>query len=268
MLSGCGSSSISSAGLDGDGVVETTGFKTDVTGTIVQTSAGPAPITPPLAASTGKQAAAKKVSAATPEPAGLQAETAALTAMNMPTSPGYRIGPADVLEISVFKVTELSKTAQVSENGTIALPLVGEVQAAGRTPRQMETELARMLGNGYLQKPQITVFVKEFNSQRVTIEGAVKKPGVFPIQGRMTLLQILANAQGLDTIADDTVLLVRTSLGKREAARFDISQIRAGSAEDPQLQAGDVVIVGTSALKEGFGNIMKLVPLVSVFTLL
>jgi polysaccharide biosynthesis/export protein len=188
---------------------------------------------------------------------------AAISAVNTAGSVAYKIGPQDVLEISVFKVSELSKTAQVSETGTIGFPLVGELMAAGRTPREVEKDLAARLGAKYLQNPQVTVYVKEFNSQRVTVEGAVKKPGVFPLQGSMSLLQAVAFAQGLEGNSDSTVLVFRETNGKRSAARFDISDIRSGSTEDPQLQAGDVVVAGTSAIKEGLGNILKLIPLAS-----
>lgn len=198
----------------------------------------------------------------------LQVSAAAISAVNTPGSAAYRIGPQDVLEISVFKVTELSKSTQVSEAGTISYPLVGDVVAAGRTPREVERELTGRLGDKYLQKPQVSVFVKEYNSQRVTIEGAVKKPGVFPIQGSLSLLQAVAMAQGLENTSDNTVLVFRTQGGKRSAARFDVAEIRTGDAADPELQAGDVVVAGTSALKEGFSNFLKVLPVTSVFALL
>jgi len=114
----------------------------------------------------------------------------------------------------------------------------------------------------------VTIFVKEYNSKRVTLEGAVKKPGVFPIQGRLTLLQAIATAQGLDPNSDSTVVVFRDQDGKRAAARFDISDIRAGNTQDPELQAGDVVVAVTSAAKETFNSIVKLLPFASVFALL
>ena len=110
----------------------------------------------------------------------------------------YRIGPFDVLDISVFQVPELTKSVQVADSGTINLPLVGEVHVAGRTPQQLEHDLTARLGAEYLQNPQVTVVVKEYNSQNVTISGAVKKPGVYPIRGRTTLLQMVALAGDLD----------------------------------------------------------------------
>lgn len=191
----------------------------------------------------------------------------AATAVATPGAAGYKIGPRDVLDISVFKVAELSKTVQVTESGTINYPLVGEITASGHTARQVEQTLTKSLGDKYLQKPVVTVLVKEYNSQRITIEGAVKKPGVYPVQGGMSLLEALAHAQGLEASSDDSVLVFRTVTGKRSAARFEISSIRNGSTPDPQLQAGDVVVAGNSALKEGFNNLLKVLPLASFLLL-
>ncbi len=173
-----------------------------------------------------------------------------------------------MLEIQVFKVPELSKTVQVSEAGTINYPLIGEVSAAGRSARQVEQALTQALGAEYLRDPQVSVYVREYNSQRITLEGAVEKPGVYPIRGDMTLLQLLATAGGVSAIADDTIVIFRTVNAKRTVARFDVDPIREGTAPDPKLAAGDMVIVGKSSLKEGFGNVLKALPLAGVFTLI
>jgi polysaccharide export outer membrane protein len=173
----------------------------------------------------------------------------------------YKIGPLDVLEVSVFKVPELSRSVQVAEAGTVNLPLVGEIPAAGRTAQEVERDLTRQLGAKYLQKPQVTVYIKEYNSQRVTVEGAVKKPGVFPFQGRGTLLQSIAMAEGLDTTRASTdVVVFRVADGRRRAAKFDVEAIRAGHVVDPALQAGDVVVVHDSSAKIAFNNILRILP--------
>ena len=209
----------------------------------------------------------KTAIAAGSQQTGARASLAALTASNIPGNAAYKIGPQDVVDIQVFKVAELSRTAQVSEAGTINFPLVGEVMAAGRTARELEKELTAQLGDKYLQKPQVAIIVKEFNSQRVTVEGAVRRPGVFPMQGSLSMLQAVALAQGLDQVSDETVVVVRMTNGKRSAARFDITEIRSGTTADPQLQAGDILIAGTSTLKEGL-NYLKGIPLTSAFALL
>jgi polysaccharide export outer membrane protein len=100
------------------------------------------------------------------------------------------------------------------------------------------------------------------------MEGAVKKPGVYPIPGGLSLLQAMALAGGFDEAASHTVLLFRQVNGKRLAAKYDVSSIRDGAEEDPQLQAGDVIIVPTSELKEGMGLVLKLIPLATFAPLL
>ena len=174
----------------------------------------------------------------------------------------------DILDISVFRVPELTKSVQVSASGAVNLPLVGEMQAAGKTSEQLERELTKKLGAQYLQNPQVTVFVKEYNSQRATISGAVNKPGVYPIAGDTTLMQIVATAGGLVQTSDSTVLVVRNSGGKRSAAKFDVAAIQKGAAPDPAIQSGDLIVAGNSAIKSGFNTILKALPLAGLFTIL
>ncbi len=206
---------------------------------------------------------------------GMTGAVVPVAAKDLPASPvasphatAYRIGPQDVLDISVFKVPELTKTVQVADSGTINLPLVGEIAATGRTAQDIERDLTKQLGAKYLQNPQVTVFVKEYNSQRVTIEGAVKRPGVYPIRGKSSLLQIIATAEGLTEVAEYDVAVFREIHGKRSAAKFDIQKIRSGDTEDPLLQQGDTVVVGTSALAQGYQNLLKALPLGSFMMLL
>ena len=198
----------------------------------------------------------------------LQASAASFVDAATPGAAAYKIGPQDVFEISVFKVPELSKAVQVSEAGTVNLALVGEVMVAGKTARDVEKDLTQRLGAKYLQKPQITVFIKEYNSQRITVEGAVRKPGVIPIQGSLSLLQVVAMSQGLEEISDDTVLVFRNSNGQRKAARFDVSDIRTGAADDPPLMAGDVVVAGVSSFKKNFNGFLKVLPIAGLFAFL
>jgi polysaccharide export outer membrane protein len=206
----------------------------------------------------------EKQAQATPQHLPKAAEVFA--AAGTPGSAAYKIGPQDVLEISVFKVPDLSRSVQVADVGTVNLPLVGEVQATGRTARELELDLAKKLGAKYLQSPQVTVYVKEFNSRRVTIDGSVKKPGVYPIRGRTTLVQFIAMAEGLTELAaSDSIAVFRTVDGKRSAAKFDLEEIRSGNAEDPVIEEGDVIVVSQSATKTAFQNFLKAFPLTSAF---
>lgn len=220
-------------------------------------------VKPSLARAGAEKGATRTVSAKTSASATKAAEQ--LTASATPGSNAYKIGALDVLEISVFKVPEMSKSVQVADSGTANFPLVGDIQVVGRTAQQVERDLAAKLGAKYLQNPQVTLFVKEYNSQRVTIEGAVKKPGVFPIRGQGSLMQFIAMAEGLDPNAGSEVVVFRQTDGKRVAGRFDISQIRSGDAPDPPLQSGDVIVVQSSMMKETYNNFIKVLPLVGVF---
>jgi len=185
-----------------------------------------------------------------------------LTAVATPGSNGYEIGPLDVLDVSVFKVPDLTKTVQVADDGTINFPLVGDMKAAGKTVRELERDLTQKLDAKYLKSPQVTIFVRENNSQRVTVEGSVKTSGVFPLKGRTSLMQILAISGGVNTdTASGDVVVFRMIEGRRSAAKFDVEAIQAGKADDPQLLSGDVIVVDTSATKVALGNIMKVLPL-------
>jgi polysaccharide export outer membrane protein len=182
-------------------------------------------------------------------------------------SADYRVGPQDLLEISVFQVPELSRTVRVNTGGEISLPLIGVVQAGGRTVQDVEGDIASKLTAKYLQNPQVSVFVKEFTSQRVTLEGAVTKPGIYPLTGKTSLLQTIAIGGGLTELADlQGVIVFRLIDGKKKAARFDLKQIRNGTAEDPEIFGDDIVVVEESNSKSMFSKIMKSLPLMGVFT--
>lgn len=188
------------------------------------------------------------------------------TSMSEPGHVAYRVGPLDVLEISVFRVPELSKTVQVADTGTINLPLIGEVPASGRTAQEIEQDVTARLGAEYLQKPQVTVFIKEYNARRVTVDGSVRKPGVYPLRGRTTLLQVITMAEGLDyNRASSDVVVFRQVNGKRTAARFNLDDIRGGTASDPLMEPGDVVIVDDNAAKIVLLNILRVLPVTNVF---
>ena len=180
-------------------------------------------------------------------------------------TPDYRIAPKDVLEINVFRVPDLSVTVTVNPAGYIQLPLAGLVVAAGRTAGELKSSIAGKL-SAYIQKPDVTVLVKDAASQRVTIQGAVAKPGVYPADGSTTLLQVVATAGGLDRIADSHgVVLLRTIDGMRQAAKFDFVEISRGAAEDPLIQGGDVIVVDQSGAKAALRTFKESVGLFGFF---
>lgn len=187
-------------------------------------------------------------------------------AVASPASKDYQLGPLDVIEVSVFEVPELTKTLQVSSGGEISLPLIGRVAVGGKTVSDVEGEIARKLAKDYLQSPQVSVFVKEYTSQRVTVEGAVNNPGVFPISGRTTLLQAIAMAKGPDRTADESgVIVFRTEGDTRTAAVFDLGPIRTGETADPTLIGGDVVVVDQSAARTAWRNLRESIGVLGFF---
>lgn len=158
----------------------------------------------------------------------------------------YKITPSDLLEIEVFGVSELKRTVRVNTSGQIAMPLIGTLNVAGLTPSDAEALIAlQYSGKNFLQDPQVSIFVKEFTTQRITLDGALNKPGVYPLTGQISLLRALAMAGGGGQLADlENVLLFRvTPDGESVSRKFDVLQIRKGEAPDPMLQNDDVVVV-------------------------
>jgi polysaccharide export outer membrane protein len=178
--------------------------------------------------------------------------------------PEYRIGPSDLLSVSVFQTPDLDRDVRVNNAGQVSLPLIGAVLAAGKTVDELQSEIAARYGSRFLQHPQVSVFIKEFASQRVTVEGAVKKSGIFPMASRLSLLQAIALAEGLDDTASlHDVLVFRTAGGQRMVARFDLAAIREGRAEDPTLSGDDVVVVDDSAGKLWLKQFIQLTPIIT-----
>ena len=163
----------------------------------------------------------------------------------------YRIGAEDLLEIQVFGVDQLARTVRVNSFGMVSLPLIGPTPVGGMTATEAERLIARRLSENYLQDPQVSVFIKEYTNQRVTIEGAVVKPGIYPLRGQTTLLRTLAIAGGQGSLSDmNNVMVFRMSAsGVRESQTFDVEKIRRGELEDPQILNDDVIVVNRSGAR-------------------
>ena len=121
----------------------------------------------------------------------------------------YKIGPEDLLEISVFEEEKLNKTVRVSSQGNISLPLLGVLRVKGLTANELEKEVRDLLAEKYLQNPQVSIFIKEYRNQRISVIGVVEKPGVFEVTGQKTVLDMLALAQGLKEDAGQLLFLIR-----------------------------------------------------------
>jgi polysaccharide export outer membrane protein len=175
--------------------------------------------------------------------------------------PDYVIGPDDVIAVNVFQVPDLSGTVQVDTEGNVLLPLIGSVPAAGRTVGQLSQQIAAAYGSRYVRDPKVTVSVKSSESLKVTVDGAVMQPGIYPISSGTTLMQAIALAKGPDTkLASSKVAIYRTVGQNRTAAVFDLSDIRDGKVQDPQLQAHDIVVVDTSGVRKFLQDISPIAP--------
>lgn len=168
-----------------------------------------------------------------------------------PSDEEYRIGTNDLLEVSVFQAKELDRAVRVNSHGLITLSLIGPIQAAGLSATELEARIAEKLKAAYLQDPQVSVFIKEFTSQRVTIEGQVEKTGIYPMTGPTTLLQAIALAGGVKDVGDTALVRVfrLEKGGARQMIVYDLDQVRSGGISDPRVKNNDIVVVDKSQTK-------------------
>lgn len=201
----------------------------------------------PSAAAAGEIAALAPETVRSPndglaEPAESKKISAPIAASN-----DYRIGQNDLLEIKVFQAEPLNRSVRVSSSGFISMPLIGLIEAGGLTALELERLIAAKLEEKYMHEPQVSVFIGEYTSQRVTIEGYVKTPGIYILKGRTTLMQALAMSAGMDPVADINAIRVhRVVNGERKISTYDLEAIRSGKAEDPTVRGDDVVVVEAS----------------------
>jgi len=131
----------------------------------------------------------------------------------------YKIGPEDLLEISVFEDEKLNKTVRVSSQGNVSLPLLGIMRVKGLTSNEVEKEMRDLLAEKYLNDPHVSVFIKEYRNQRISVMGAVEKPGAYEVTGQKTILDLLALAGGLKEDAGQLLFLIRPPPLEDEAGR-------------------------------------------------
>lgn len=179
----------------------------------------------------------------------------------------YRLLPEDELKITVFRVPDLSGTYRVGTGGVIQMPLIGEVAAVGQTAAELGRQLEQAYGGRYLQDPSIQVEVVKSSNTRFVVEGAVRDPGAFPVDGRTTLLEAVALANGLDpdTANPSRVVVIREISGETYRAAFDLRQVREGLMENPRIYAGDIVVVDGSNLRRDIREIIRTAPLIGLF---
>jgi polysaccharide export outer membrane protein len=156
----------------------------------------------------------------------------------------YRIGPKDLLEITVFGLPELNQTVRVSEDGSITMSLLGRVEVSGLTAQELEKKLASILDKQYTKEARVTVFIKEY--QKVSVIGAVGRPGMYELVGPTTLLQVIAQAGGLTAQAMNELFVYRIEKdGKPTTITIKVEELMASGNQDLniELQPKDVVTV-------------------------
>lgn len=163
-----------------------------------------------------------------------------------PVSAGYRIGPKDLIEIKVFEVPELNIERRVSEEGTVNLPLIGDVPVQGLTDVELADRLKALLESKYVQRASVAVQVREFRSKPISVLGAVKQPGNLALSGRWTLLEALSAAGGLTDDHGDRIYVLRRAengLTDQISIAIDDLMVRADPNANVPIIANDIINV-------------------------
>lgn len=192
----------------------------------------------------GSQASQTQSSSSTPNP-----DSHDPTPGNAPVKPHddtFIIGNTDVLAINVWKEPEISRSLPVRSDGRISMPLVGEIQAAGRTPLQLEQEISTRLKE-YISNPEVTVMVEQINSQKFNILGMVQKPGSYPLELTTTVLDAIAAAGGFRDFAKQKNIYVlrQDPKGGEMRISFNYKEVIKGEhpAQNIKLQPNDTIVV-------------------------
>jgi polysaccharide export outer membrane protein len=178
----------------------------------------------------------------------------------------YFLAPTDVIRLQVLYEADLSaERLQVDAGGNVMVPLIGEVRAAGLTESELASVIRQRLSQ-FLKRPDVTVSLVTATRQRVVVEGFVTDPGVYDIGGSATLLEVLARAKSPNNRAAlEQIVVIRMINGRRYGAVFNLTRIRAGVDPDPTILGGDRVVVGYSALRGAFRDILTAGPLLAIF---
>lgn len=174
------------------------------------------------------------------------------------------IGPLDTIQVDVFNVPELTRELQVDAGGRIAMPLVGTLDARGKTADELADSIEQALRGRYVRNPEVTINIKTSVSQVVTVDGQVVEPGLYPVTNQMTLMRAIASAKGMTEFArQDDVVILRTVAGHKMAGLYNMGAIRRGAYDDPAIYANDVIVVGDSPQRRMFKDIVSLAPLLA-----
>ncbi len=193
---------------------------------------------------------------------GQQSLPAPTAADNGDVRGSSKIGPFDALSVDVFGIPDLSKDKLVVDaGGRISIPLAGSIQVDQLTAAELEDDIAHRLSSAGVKNPQVAVNLLDVKSQFVTIEGEVKKAGLYPTMRGMTLMKALASAGGVDENAKlENIIVFRTVGGQKMAALYNLEAIRLGYYEDPAIYSNDLVVVSPSRARQLFSDALGILP--------
>jgi polysaccharide export outer membrane protein len=202
------------------------------------------PAGPSATSSSPQSVASTESNAIKPSSDGRSSTVATVDSRTSAESSQFILGAADVIRVSVWKNADLSQTVTVGPDGFVSLPLLGDVHAAGMTANQLAQTLSSRLTT-YVVSAQVTVSVVEIRSRQVYVMGQVGKPGGYPLIAPITVLQLIAQAGGLNTFANRKgIFVLRGTKGNVQRIKFNyVSTIQSDSGQNIDLQPGDTVIV-------------------------
>jgi len=185
--------------------------------------------------------------AALPAPAGVDVDS---------NDRPYRLGAYDKIKVEILGPEPFSSEIQVDGTGVVALPMISSVAAVGKTPVELARDIAAELKINLVREPKVAVYLVEPVSQTIAVDGEVEEPGIFPVLGRMSLTRAIAMAKGATELSSlEEVVVFREVDGQRMAALYSLKGIREGRYADPELFAGDSVVVGQSRARRVFKDI-------------
>jgi len=168
-------------------------------------------------------------------------------APSKPTSEA--LGAGDVIEVRVREQEDLSGMYQVGDAGTIRFPYIGVIEVAGRAPPAIAEEIETRLADGYLRQPQVAVLIRERQNREVSVLGQVQEPGSYPFKERMTLVQAISLAGGMNPLAQRRrIKLIRETKDGRKTFEIDVTAIIDSRVDDLLLEPGDIVFVPESPI--------------------
>lgn len=168
-----------------------------------------------------------------------------ITEVPPPATDHTTLGPGDVLTVSVYGEEALSGDHRVAQDGTISFPLIGRVEVTGLEPTEIADRIQRELRERqYLKDPNVSIYVIEYSSKRISVVGAVTNPGTFPLQPGMTVVQAISKAGGFTALADrNGTAVTRKANGQSVRYRVPVDRVANGQAEDIEVAAGDIIYV-------------------------